>query len=75
MIPTKNWVQLVKFESIKQIKIGLSSIFPLSAAEATTVVAPSKHQRFPGRRFSYSVAGIFASCTNQFKQRRGCNFF
>ena len=48
MIATKNWVQFIKFEIIQQVKVlGLASIFPLSAAKTTTVVAPSAKE-FPG---------------------------
>ena len=48
MIAIKNWVRFVKFEIIKQVKIGLVSIFQLAAAETTTFVAPSKHQEVSG---------------------------
>ena len=54
---------------LNQIKRVLESIFPLSAAETTTIVAPSTKEFPGGGRFSDSVAGIFASFSNQFKQR------
>ena len=47
MIATKNWVRFIKFKIIKQVKIGLVSIFQLATAEATTVEAPSTKE-FPG---------------------------
>ena len=55
MIATKNWVRVINFEIIKQVNIGLASIFQLADAKTTTFVAPSIKEFPEGGRFFDSV--------------------